>query len=287
MSKKILSIGLTGLSIFYHVDHFPSIGETISSKDFHLELGGKAFNAAYLLNKLKADVKLITTIGNDSFKNLLIDEISKVKMNTKINMINDSNIVASILVDKDGQNEVIVSSKVNFSKDFKKEIFEEIDKADILLLTKEIEKDLINEIIDYAILKNKEIAYNFSPVLNKDIILNDNIIYFVNEEEAKELLGESYIDKALNKNLRIIITKGMFGLTLVENSKITPISGLKVNSIDTTGAGDILMASTIYYYSKGLSLEESLFKANIIAASSTKYPYVLNSIDKIVKEIDD
>lgn len=287
MNKKILSIGLTGLSIFYHVDHLPSIGETISSKDFHLELGGKAFNAAYLLNKLKADVKLITTIGNDSFKNLLIDEINKVKMNTKINMINDSNIVASILVDKDGQNEVIVSSKVNFSKDFKKEIFEEIDKTDILLLTKEIEKDLINEIIDYAILKNKEIAYNFSPVLNKDIILNDNIIYFVNEEEAKELLGESYIDKALNKNLRIIITKGMFGLTLVENSKITPISGLKVNSIDTTGAGDILMASTIYYYSKGLSLEESLFKANIIAASSTKYPYVLNSIDKIVKEIDD
>ena len=44
--SKIAVIGMVGSSAFLPVDRFHTGGETAVAKDFHLEPGGKGYNAA-------------------------------------------------------------------------------------------------------------------------------------------------------------------------------------------------------------------------------------------------
>jgi len=45
----------------------PKLGETIIGKHFHIGFGGKGANQAVMAAKLKANVTMVTKLGNDIF----------------------------------------------------------------------------------------------------------------------------------------------------------------------------------------------------------------------------
>jgi ribokinase len=99
-----------------------------------------------------------------------------------------------------------------------------------------------------------------------------------NEVEASMLTGieTDSIEKAksaaliLNKrgsNI-VIITMGARGALIYEKEKFNIIPPIKVNAIDTTGAGDAFIGAFAYFYAKSKNVIESVKFANIAAGLS-------------------
>mmetsp|Transcript_6418 Transcript_6418/g.10749 ORF Transcript_6418/g.10749 Transcript_6418/m.10749 type:complete len:117 (+) Transcript_6418:588-938(+) len=68
---------------------------------------------------------------------------------------------------------------------------------------------------------------------------------------------------------QVLITLGAQGCLLItKSSENIFVEGKKVNAIDTSGAGDSFIGAFAYFYSKGDDLQQSMEKANYVAAQS-------------------
>jgi sugar/nucleoside kinase (ribokinase family) len=106
----------------------------------------------------------------------------------------------------------------------------------------------------------------------KEIIEKYIDIVFANEEEAKSFTGLAPID-ALNSLSRLcdiaVIKVGKEGSMVKRGEEIFNIGTIPVQSIDTTGAGDLYASGFLYGYASGLSLEKcgefgSILAGNVI-----------------------
>ena len=108
--NKIAVIGLSGESIFLNVDHFHKLGETVHADSLKTECGGKGYNQAIALKKFGADVTYLSSIGKDIYgdkcEKYLIDNGVKPIMVKK----DLPTALATILTDKNSENQVTVYS---------------------------------------------------------------------------------------------------------------------------------------------------------------------------------
>jgi sugar/nucleoside kinase (ribokinase family) len=98
-------------------------------------------------------------------------------------------------------------------------------------------------------------------------------VFILNAAEACHLAEENDIHlamKRLGKYCKLIVVKnGRNGALALEENKIIEIPAIPVNAVDTTGAGDCFNAGYIASWLSGLSLQECLQRANIVAGLST------------------
>ena len=76
--KKIAIIGLSGESIFMHLDDFPLPSVTVHAKFYHEEPGGKGYNQAVACRKLGCDVSYCSKIGDDYYGKRCIDYLESI-----------------------------------------------------------------------------------------------------------------------------------------------------------------------------------------------------------------
>ncbi len=83
---------------------------------------------------------------------------------------------------------------------------------------------------------------------------------FGNEDEAREMFGVDSIEgcvegmKGLAK--QFAITRGEKGATLFDGNKVIDIDAVKVNPVDTNGAGDMYAGAFLYGLTHGLDFEQ-------------------------------
>ena len=259
-NKKILVIGLSGESVFLNIDHFNKNGETINALNRHVEPGGKGYNQAIALGKLGADVSFITTFGNGTYKDECVKHLNI--NNVKTYNIEKSNLgsYAVIIVDRDGNNNVIcekgASKDVTFEDIMKyKEI---LDDSDIYLLQLEYNEEVMKKVIEYGHQNGKTIVLNPAPRCHLDIdTLKKVNILTPNEFEI------TFINKEELNDVHIVCTMGDKGSRYQYKGIIKDYNSRKVKAIDTTGAGDIFNAGLVY--SLSLNNEDS---KNIINMAS-------------------
>jgi len=121
------------------------------------------------------------------------------------------------------------------------------------------EKNHIKVFFDPQVRIGKEIPH-FVEIANK--IANVSNIIFGNSDELK------YIN--LPCNALIVEKRGESGALIMEDKKeIYHVSGVKVNPVDTTGAGDVFNAAFLFAYSNtNGGLSKALEFANLTAAFS-------------------
>ena len=279
--KKILVIGLVGDSIFMNCDHFHKEGETISVDNIYDEIGGKGFNQALTINKLNGDVTFISAIGNDIYKQKIIDDTTFLGLKHIYIEKEERSAYATILTNKEGNNQVSVYPGSKLEESDLPLIYKEIDKADIILLQLEIPSNLNRNIIKYSKENNKIIILNTAPCksFEEEYKLCDLII--PNEIEAVTLFGNNYMEKIKELDLNVIVTLGSKGCVHIDKEKCTYFESIKTNVVDTTGAGDVFCGSIAYYLSIGLTIDEAIKKANKNSSITIKYPYVIPGILKL------
>lgn len=291
---KVALIGLTGKSIFMNVDEFHKPGETIIAKSVHVEPGGKGYNQAACLLKLGANVSYLTTVGEDDYADTCYEYLNQTNANLYFKQISEeSTAIATILTNKYGDNQVTVfqgaSSKLNLNHldDF----LSVIKKSDILLLTLELPLEIIEVAIKTAWENDVFTILNPAPFNPKFTRYDLCDVIIPNEIEARQLFklqkSNNIVDEVRNVSKSIyfrdnfknvIITLGSDGCLFVNKDETIKFNGIYMNTVDTTGAGDVFNASFAYFYGIFYDFIKAIELANISAAISTTKKYVLNSL---------
>ena len=288
--KSIAIIGLSGKSIFYNVKKIPTTGETIHTTNIHQEVGGKGYNQAVACKRQGLDVYYLSAIGQD----LEGIECEKFMKNEGINStfiyknVNTAN--ASIIKDENGNNEVIVYDGANnlLNEEDIIEFKQKIMNVDALLLTYEIPYNALKCAIKIGKELNKLIVLNPAPYVYEDVdILKDVDFITPNETEVMQMfhIKDFDINLILNKckelNLKnLIITMGANGCLAFINNACIKIGGIKVDALDSTGAGDVFNGCFISHYLKNKNIVEACNYANKMASISVTKNYVLDAIPK-------
>lgn len=266
---KILNFGSINKDFFYSVNDFVKPGETISSIRYNIKIGGKGLNQSVGISKAGQKIYHAGIINKDD--TFILDKLKKWNINCEnILLSNNPTGHAIIQVDKKGENSIIIHGGANHDVDIKfiKSVLSKFESGDILVLQNEINN--IKEIIDRAHHKKMKIVFNPAP-FNNEILsydLNKISTLILNQTEGEALSKEKKPDgilKVLNSkfnNTEIILTLGEKGSLYSFKDELLKIKAHKLDTVDTTGAGDTFIG----YYVAGIASEKSK-KDNLNRAS--------------------
>ena len=280
--KKILVVGSINLDMVVNVDHCPMTGETILTDHLDLIPGGKGANQAYTAGRLGGNVSMLGAVGDDSYGNLLINNLISADVNTTavIKKEGNSSGLAFIHVNKEGDNSITVVSGANalITKDdidAHRELFEE---ADILLLQLEIPINTVCYAAKIAKDLGKTVILDPAPapsVLPEDLFKYADIVK-PNKTELGMLSGMEISEKTLSTAAAIIRKKGVKHVLVTLGEKgvyldsevygILQIPAIKVAAVDTTGAGDAFTGALAVMLAMDKTLPEAIAFANRVSS---------------------
>lgn len=293
--KKIFCIGHATYDITIPIESFIIENTKTRFETFYECGGGPAATAAYLLGKWGQNVYFIGTLGNDYYKDKIIEEFKSVNVNTDLIDINNygKTTFSYILANKNNGQRTVVSVKDKNLKYSKPNLAE---KVDIILI------DGTDYDIALNIIKNNPQAIKIIDAgrNTKEVIeLAKQVDYLIcSKSFAKEytninidnnelsLLKKAYdlLEKGF-KN-KIAITLESAGVFTKEGDEYIQIEGIKVKPIDTTGAGDIFHGAFTYFITNNYDYITSLKYANITAGLSVTKIGTRNSIFDLNKVIN-
>jgi len=282
MGIKICVVGSINVDLVTNVTRFPYPGETIIGGDLKTIAGVKGANQAVAAARLGAEVTMVGRIGDDVFA-------SQLKTSFIAEGINVSHISASadtatgvalILVDKSGQNSIVVASGANAKvtpKDIEKAT-EAIVSSDVLLLQLEIPLESVLRAARIGHEHGVKVILNPAPAGPLPGDLFSTIDIFVpNENEAITLVrtrnSSTVIDPGekivLVTELRgygadtVILTAGEEGAYLAEEGGTRRFPAFSLDQVvDTTAAGDAFVGGLATAIAEDRTLPEAVLWGN-------------------------
>ena len=253
---KILVWGSLNLDYTYDVEHFVRAGETIASLNLNEFVGGKGLNQSLALLKAGGEVYHAGCIGNDGME--LLSYLNNAGVNTDYINVNSTMKTGHAIIqrDKDGDNCILIYSGANkaIDKAYVDQVLNDFEKEDIVVLQNEISE--VPYIVEQANEKGMQIVLNPSPIdetiLNIDLAKVDYLI--LNQIEALQILGSKedgikeqssdiLVDLLIGKypELKIVLTIGSEGSIYRDNKNKIFQESFKVQTKDTTAAGDTFL----------------------------------------------
>jgi len=256
-------------------------------------LGGVAYNIAKILSFLNQNTKLYSLNCNHIQKKEIIKLGIKFKPLSKeifqryyTSILNKNGKMILGLANMDEYEKVVNHNLINNYQNKK------------IILDLNFSLKLIKNIINNNYKNNLIcICGTSTHKVNKiKKLLNKINLIVLNKQESLQLTGKQSIKAALlyliknNSNLVIVITNGKYAVHAYENKKIylCPTPNIKVSN--ENGAGDALTAYLNYFYSKSITIKDSLVKSVVAGAlqasnyKNNKKKY-LQKIDSLSKEI--
>jgi ribokinase len=280
MTDKIPNIAVVGslnADLTAYVETLPQPGQTIMSHDFVVYPGGKGANQAVAAAKLGAKVTMFGCLGSDPYSGMLRESLENVGVSTSdLVTIEDSPTGAAIiLVEDSSENEIVVIPGANarFSPDVLEQVhIDKIEQADALLLQLEIPLESVAKAAQIAHKSGVPVILNPAPVCELPIEFLQHVDILVpNQTELKKLQENGLpLEKLFSLGIKIILeTRGASGVWVHTQDASRHVEAVKVNAIDTVGAGDTFVAAFAVAYSSGTDLLDAVRFANQAAAFTT------------------
>ncbi|NLD34878.1 MAG: ribokinase [Clostridiales bacterium] len=282
--KKILVFGSFVVDLTSRADRLPQPGETVLGSSFKLGPGGKGSNQAVAAHRAGADSILATKVGRDVFGQVALDFYAAEGMPVDLIMRDDEVPTGTALImvnEREGQNMilVVIGACGNINDEDIRRAEAQIRGADILMLQLEINQDALEKIIDIAHQAGTRVVLNPAPARHLPPALLAKVDTLTpNETEAALLSGvpiKSFDDakKAarvlLDMGVRnLVITMGSMGAYVTDGTREEVIPSIKVEAIDTTGAGDAFNGGFITALSEGMDLFDAARFGNATGALS-------------------
>ncbi len=274
---KILCVGQSAYDITLPVKEYP-----IENKKYKIDKcyecgGGSSNNAAYLLGLWGSDVYLASSIGKDIYGKRIKDELTMQNVNIKYFEELDVPTTKSYIINNLASGtRTIITNKSPYMRftnmheiDIKPDVIF-LDGNDYEMSLKVLEnnplaikiidagsiKEGVTELCklcDYVVCSN-DFAKEFTGI-NFNLNNKDEIIV------AYKKMQESFPGK-------IIITLEEYGSFTEINNEYIIIPSLKVETLDTTGAGDIYHGAFTYFIANKYDFKEAIRLSNIAGAIS-------------------
>ncbi len=273
---KIINFGSLNIDKVCSVEEFVQPGETIMATGYSVNAGGKGLNQSVAAARAGAQVLHAGAVGSDGLflKEILADAGADVSC---LRVMDTESGCAFIEVNSKGQNRIIVSAGTNrmYTEEYIKNVLEKAEAGDFVLLQNEI--NMVGEIIRLSHEKGCRVVFNASPIPGKpeELPLELVDIFMVNELEAAALAGTSTegdfrdILKALQKKYpkaAIVMTLGKEGVFYGYKEEFYSHPIFKVNTADTTAAGDTFCGYFLAALCAEKSVETALREASAASA---------------------
>ncbi|TLS43401.1 ribokinase [Streptomyces montanus] len=278
----LLVVGSANADLVIGVDRRPGAGETVLGSDLALHPGGKGANQAVAAARLGARTALLARVGDDAHGRLLLDSQRDAGVDTAAVLVGGAPTgVALITVDPSGDNSIVVSPGANGHLTPK-----DIRAASALLAASrvvsaqlEIPLETVVEVVR-GLRPGTRFVLNPSPPreLPEDVLAAcDPLI--LNEHEARVVLGvdtgdtpEQWAEALLARGPRsVVVTLGADGALVADTAGSARVPSVKVDAVDTTGAGDAFTAALAWRLGLGESLAEAAaYAARVGAAAVTR-----------------
>ena len=283
-SPFIAVVGSANVDLTTFTDTFPRPGETIFGKSFDLGFGGKGANQAVAARLCGAKVAMVAKVGNDLFGPATIKNFESLGIDaTCVGIVNGvSSGVAPVFVEPSGQNRIIVVKGANdlLAPEDVDAAAPLLRKADAIVLQFEIPLRTVYHAVSFAKMNGIRCIVNPAPAQSVDFDQLRAADYFIpNESETQTITGvpvhtEDEAKKCARFLLeegmrRVVITLGERGCLLAGADCMELVPSFKVESVDTTGAGDAFIGSFVVFLEEGMPEKEALRRANLYAALST------------------
>ena len=274
---RVLNIGSMNLDYVYQLDHIVQPGETESSSELNVHLGGKGMNQTVALAKAGVEVYHGGMIGEDG--KAFLDCCKEFGINADhIQQVNEKSGHAIIQIDKNAQNCILLYGGANqkLTKEYVDSTLENFGSEDVLLLQNEV--NMLPYIVDKAYEKGMQIALNPSPFNEKlDAVDMSKIsVFLLNEVEGGQITGLVEPDEIIAKLLemfphaKIVLTLGKDGAIYADSTQKHFQPVFKVQAVDTTAAGDTFTGYFLAGLCENMPIPEILkmsAKASSIAVS--------------------
>ena len=282
---RVLNFGSMNLDYVYTVDHMVLPGETQNSQEMNTFLGGKGFNQSTALAKAGVEVYHAGLIGEEG---KIFRETAKEYgiRDEYIQVCDEKNGHTIIQVDKNGQNCILLYGGANraITREFVDEVLIGFEKGDIILLQNEINE--LDYIIDKAYEKGMQIFLNPSPFDGAldACDLNKISCFLLNEIEGGQIAGETEPDKIIDgilanyENAKVVLTLGGDGSVYADKEKRCQQPVYKVETVDTTAAGDTFTGYFIAGLIQGKTVEETMRMCAVAAGIAVSRPGAAPSI---------
>lgn len=283
--KKVIVLGSLNMDLSICCENLPRSGETLNGYDFFINPGGKGGNQAVASAKLGADTYMIGNVGNDIFGKQLIDTLTEYKVDTTYVDIsqNDASGVA-VIICHENDNRIVLGNGANHSlkDDYVKKAIDELAvQNDIFLTQLENQYELVRDAIVYAKRKGLYTILNPAPAKALDDIIYEHLDLLVVNQSECELLSGIYpetdedcrnaIEYFEKKKVQVLITLGKSGSVVKNNNQLVKINSRKVETVDTTGAGDSYIGALCAQLAKDVPMEDALkFSTDVAAICVTR-----------------
>jgi ribokinase len=256
---RIAVVGSLNMDLVTATPTLPTPGETVMGGVLRRVPGGKGANQAVAAARLGSVVTMIGRVGDDDFGRQLLGSLSSdgVDVSHVATTSDAATGVALIVVDADGQNQIVVVPGANASlSPADVGVAEsEIAAADILLLQFEVPMGTVEEAAAIAHRHGTTVVLNPAPAapLSAGLLANVDVIA-PNETEAALLTGAAAgppldaIDAARRLAAMgprtVVVTLGADGVAIHHDGESRLEDPFRVESVvDTTAAGDAFVGA--------------------------------------------
>lgn len=283
---KLVVVGSSNMDLVISLPRIPAIGETVLGGKSSMVFGGKGANQAVAAIRSEGDIAFIAKVGNDLFGGNMKSHFEGEGFCSDL-ILTDANEptgIAQIFVSEKGENSIAVAPGANMKllpNDI--EPFTDLIKnAKVVLLQLETPLETVEYIADIAYQNNVKLILNPAPAQKlSESLLKKVWLITPNETEASLLTGIEVKDTAsaiksaeylLKMGIKnVIITLGKGGSLLCNEKGSEHFKAYKVQSVDSTAAGDVFNGTLAVAITKEEPLQNAIdFAAAAAAISVTR-----------------
>jgi ribokinase len=285
----ITVFGSASLDLIGTVSRIPRPGETVPGGAFMTAPGGKGANSAVAARRAGADVRLFAAVGTDEFADGALQMLRADGVDlSRVRTVEGRTGIAMIFVDAEGENVIAIlpGSNGTMSPADAELALSGLGIGSVLMLQQEIPQAATIRALELARAQGVVSILNTAPFLEttKDVAAAASIV-IANETEfalmtgaGLDTLDAAMADWAKSQNQTVIVTLGADGARAATPTGSVHAPALKVDPVDTVGAGDTFCGYLAAGLDAGFDLEAAMRRAAIAASLATLKPGAQPSI---------
>lgn len=270
----------------------PKPSETVMGSAFTTAAGGKGANQALAARRAGSIVRMAGAVGDDAMASQALALLADAAVDlSNVRVAAEATGTAHILVAEDGENMIVVVPGANgtvTAEDAKKAIGA-MSRGDYLLLQFEIPADAVEAALTGAKAKGVLSIVNIAPLtadarrlgaLADILVANETEFALYSGKDDQTAAEREETMRALHagSGQTIIVTLGADGVVAIRRGEIVRAQGLKIEPVDTVGAGDTFCGYLAASLDGGLDFARALRRAAVAGSLACLKPGAQPSI---------